>query len=103
MFLPQNRFKKVSLRNPKISEALELLARFELATSSLPRIERLTPLRGALYQLDESAPNASKIIESVIDLFEAVSQSAIQGTARPHPFLCSHLITSSVHETRSFD
>ena len=59
---------------------MELLARFELATSSLPRIERLTPLKGALYQLDESALNASKIIESVIDLFETVGQSAIQGT-----------------------
>ena len=82
---------------------MELLARFELATSSLPRIERLTPLRGALYRLYESAPNASKIIESVIDLFETVGQSAMQGIARPHPFLCLHLITSSVHETRPFD
>ena len=60
---------------------MELLARFELATSSLPRIERLTPLVGTLYRLIESAPNTLKIIESVIDLFEVGRQSAIQGIA----------------------
>ena len=60
---------------------MELLARFELATSSLPRIERLTPLVGTLYRLIESAPYTLKIIESVIDLFEVGRQSAIQGIA----------------------
>ena len=35
---------KETLRNPKVSEGLELLSRFELETSSLPRNERLTPL-----------------------------------------------------------
>ena len=60
---------------------MELLARFELATSSLPRIERLTPLVGTLYRLIESAPNTLKIIEYVIDLFEVGRQNAIQGIA----------------------
>ena len=60
---------------------MELLARFELATSSLPRIERLTPLVVTLYRLSESAPNTLKIIESVIDLFEVGRPSAIQGIA----------------------
>jgi len=34
-----------------------------------------------LYLLIESAPNALKIIESIIELFEVGRQSAIQGIA----------------------